>query len=78
VTHNDLWFFSKRDGRWTRLSDGRDPSAPPAALAAGLVQSPIDGSVVVVGGVAAAGQQASVWRWVNQSWRVERTRVEPE
>jgi hypothetical protein len=76
VTYNDLWFFSKRDKRWTRLSDGSEPSAPPAALAAGLSQSPIDGSVVVVGGVLADGQ-ASVWRWVNQSWRVERTTVEP-
>jgi V8-like Glu-specific endopeptidase len=35
-------------------------------------------SLVVVAGVAAAGQQASVWRWVNQSWRVERTTVEAQ
>lgn len=70
-TRNDLWVFSRNEGRWTRLSDGSDPSAPPAQLAAGLAQSPIDGSLVVVAGNPTEGQ-ASTWRWVNASWQVER------
>ena len=69
---NDLWIFSRRDGTWTLLANGDVPNAPPAVLPGGLAISPVDGSVIVIAGVAAEGEQGSSWRWANGVWRAER------
>lgn len=71
--HNDLWVFDRRTGAWSRLASDTDSSAaPPRALAAGLLLSPLDGSPLLIAGTASESS-ASIWRWVHdRGWRAER------
>ncbi len=69
---NDLWVFSRRSGLWTRLTSGEEQGAPAAALAAGLLVAPMDGSLLLVAGNRVEGQEAAFWRWTNGRWQVER------
>jgi hypothetical protein len=69
---NDLWVFSRKSGLWTQLATGEEPTAPAAALAAGLLVAPMDGSLLLVAGNRVDGEEAAFWRWTNGRWQVER------
>ncbi len=47
---NDLWGYDLNTHQWTQLSDGSQLNGPPPAPAAGLLISPIDGSLVLISG----------------------------
>jgi len=66
--HTDLWQFSLKRRKWTRLSDGVDPAAPAPMIPAGLVVSWIDGSVVVVGGTYTGSVTERAWRFKAGDW----------
>jgi hypothetical protein len=67
---NDLWGYDLRTHEWTRLSDGSQPDGPPAAAAAGLLVSPIDGSLVLVSGGRSAEpeNQKAMYRYRLGRW----------
>ena len=66
--HTDLWQFSLKRRKWTRLSDGVDPAAPAPMIPAGLVVSWIDGSVVVLGGTYTGSVTERAWRFKAGDW----------
>lgn len=74
----DLWRFDLASGQWTRLSDGDEENAPPAALAAGLLVRRLDGAITVYAGSQADGEQSWAYRFIEGSgWtRIERVPVE--
>ncbi|MBW2714208.1 MAG: hypothetical protein JRC77_10725 [Deltaproteobacteria bacterium] len=54
------------------LSDEYTLNTPPAALAAGLLISPLDGDLVLYAGTAAAANGAAFWRYNRlDGWREE-------
>lgn len=70
----DLWRFDLSTNSWTRLSDGSEEEAPPAALAAGIFIKRLDGSIVVVAGNGTRGTTSWAHRFVvGQRWQ----RVDP-
>jgi hypothetical protein len=72
TARNDLWVFSRKSRLWTQLASGEEPSAPAAALAAGLLVAPMDGSLLLVAGNKVDGEETAFWRWTNGHWQVER------
>ncbi len=64
----DLWRFSLKSNTWTLVSDGTEPDAPPSTVPAGIVVSPLDGSVVVIAGTVTPGVQERAWRYHGGQW----------
>ena len=64
---SDLWRFDISSGQWTQLSNGSVEDAPPPMVAAGLLVSPIDGSVIVVAGTSSDVNER-LWRYDGKLW----------
>lgn len=66
----DLWVFALDSGQWRQLSDGTEPGAPPPMVAAGVVVSTLDSSVLVYPGTAGPDPRWG-YRFVeDQGWQV--------
>lgn len=64
---SDLWRFRLDSGTWTQLSDGSASEAPPPMVAAGMLVSALDGSLIVVAGTSSA-EDERVWRFDGMLW----------
>ncbi len=69
TARTDLWRFDLKALTWTRASTGTEGDAPPPMMAAGLVISPVDGSILVVAGTRPGSVNERIWRWTGEAWR---------